>query len=108
MTTRDIVATFKEMYDTDVSPTLISPVTNAVIEQAVQWQARPLDTVYPIDYLDYLVVKIRQDKQVINKGDPDAVNTVYSEAQIQFCIVHMVRNSLRFMPGWTTKPSRLI
>jgi transposase-like protein len=68
MTTRDIVSTFKEMYGADVSPTLISRVTNAVIEQVVQWQARPLDAVYPIVYLDCLVVKIRQDKQVINKA----------------------------------------
>jgi transposase-like protein len=152
MTTRDIVSTFKEMYDADVSPTLISRVTNAVIEQVVQWQARPLDAVYPIVYLDCLVVKIRQDKQVINKavylalgvnveghkellgmwisenegakfwlnvltelqnrgvkdiliacvdglkGFPDAINTVYPETQIQLCIVHMVRNSLKFVP----------
>jgi putative transposase len=152
MTTRDIVATFKEMYDADVSPTLISRVTNAVIEQVVEWQARPLDAVYPIVYLDCLVVKIRQDKQVINKavylalgvnveghkellgmwisenegakfwlnvltelqnrgvkdiliacvdglkGFPDAINTVYPDTQIQLCIVHMVRNSLKFVP----------
>ena len=152
MTTRDIVATFKEMYDADVSPTLISRVTNAVIEQVVEWQARPLDAVYPIVYLDCLVVKIREDKRVINKavylalgvnieghkellgmwisenegakfwlnvltelqnrgvkdiliacidglkGFPDAINTVYPETQIQLCIVHMVRNSLKFVP----------
>lgn len=67
MTTRDIVATFKEMYDADVSPTLISRVTNAVIEQVIEWQSRPLDAVYPIVYLDCLVIKIRQDKQVINR-----------------------------------------
>ena len=152
MTTRDIVATFKEMYDAEVSPTLISRVTNAVIEQVVEWQARPLDAVYPIVYLDCLVVKIRQDKKVINeavylalgvnveghkellgmwisenegakfwlnvltelqnrgvkdiliacvdglKGFPDAINTVYPDTQIQLCIVHMVRNSLKFVP----------
>lgn len=51
MTTRDIVATFKEMYDADVSPTLISKVTDAVKEQVTEWQNRPLDTVYPIVYL---------------------------------------------------------
>ena len=51
-----------------MSPTLISRVTNAVIEQVVEWQARPLDAVYPIVYSDCLVVKIRQDKQVINKA----------------------------------------
>ena len=68
MTTRDIVATFKEMYDAEVSPSLISRVTNAVIEQVIEWQARPLDAVYPIVYVDCLVVKIRQDKRVINKA----------------------------------------
>ncbi len=46
MTTRDIVATFKEMYDADVSPTLISKVTDAVIDQVTQWQNRPLDALY--------------------------------------------------------------
>jgi putative transposase len=68
MTTREIVDTFKEMYDADISPTLITRVTNALIEQVIEWQARPLDTVYPIVYLDCLVVKIRQDKHVINKA----------------------------------------
>ena len=68
MTTREIVDTFKEMYDADISPTLISRVTNAVIEEIIEWQARPLDSVYPIVYLDCLVVKIRQDKHVINKA----------------------------------------
>lgn len=68
MTTREIVSTFKEMYDADVSPTLISKVTDAVLEQVIEWQSRPLDEVYPIVYLDCIVVKIRQDKQVINKA----------------------------------------
>lgn len=152
MSTREIVQTFKEMYDADVSATLISKVTNAVIEQVVEWQARPLDSVYPIVYLDCIVIKIRQDKQVINKavylalgvnmeghkellgmwlsenegakfwlsvltelqnrgvkdiliacvdglkGFPEAINTVYPETQIQLCIVHMVRNSLKYVP----------
>jgi len=152
MTTREIVATFKEMYDADVSSTLISKVTDAVIEQVVEWQSRPLDEVYPIVYLDCLVVKIRQDRRVINKavylalgvnmeghkellgmwlsenegakfwlnvltelqnrgvkdiliacvdglkGFPDAINTVYPDTQIQLCIVHMVRNSIKYVP----------
>ncbi|EBA9137463.1 transposase [Salmonella enterica] len=66
MTTREITATFKELYDADVSPALISKVTDAVMEQVTEWQSRPLDAVYP-------------------------------ETQIQLCIVHMVRNSLRFV-----------
>ncbi len=68
MTTREIVTTFKEMYGADVSATLISKVTDAVIEQVVEWQSRPLDAIYPIVYLDCIVVKIRQDKKVINKA----------------------------------------
>jgi transposase-like protein len=152
MTTREIVATFKEMYGADVSPTLISKVTEAVIEKVDEWQSRPLDAVYPIVYLDCIVVKVRQDKRVINKaiylalgvnleghkellgmwlsenegakfwlgvltelqnrglkdiliacvdglkGFPDAISAVYPQTQIQLCIVHMVRNSMKFVP----------
>ncbi|MGY6452908.1 IS256 family transposase, partial [Vibrio parahaemolyticus] len=152
MTTREIVATFKEMYDADVSPTLISKVTDSVLEQVIEWQSRPLDEIYPIVYLDCIVVKVRQDKQVINKavylalgvnmegqkellgmwlsetegakfwlnvltelqnrgvkdiliacvdglkGFPDAINTAFPETRIQLCIVHMVRNSVKYVP----------
>ncbi|WP_254662463.1 IS256 family transposase [Vibrio parahaemolyticus] len=152
MTTREIVATFKEMYDADVSPTLISKVTDSVLEQVIEWQSRPLDEIYPIVYLDCIVVKVRQDKQVTNKavylalgvnmegqkellgmwlsetegakfwlnvltelqnrgvkdiliacvdglkGFPDAINTAFPETQIQLCIVHMVRNSVKYVP----------
>lgn len=156
MTTRDIVAAFKEMYGAEVSPTLISAVTGLVLEKVQEWQSRPLDEVYPIVYLDCLVVKIRQDKRVLNKaiyqalgvnldghkellglwlsenegskfwlsiltelqhrglkdifiacvdglkGFPEAINTVYPNTKIQLCIVHMVRNSLRFV-SWKDK-----
>ena len=152
MTTREIFETFKEMYDADISPTLISKVTDSVIEKVIEWQSRPLDPVYPIVYLDCIVVKIRQDKHVINKavylalgvnleghkellgmwisenegakfwlnvltemhnrglndiliacvdglkGFPEAINTVYPNTQIQLCIVHMVRNSMKYVP----------
>lgn len=151
MTTREIVETFKEMYGAEISPTLISKVTNAVIEQVVEWQSRPLDAVYPIVYLDCIVLKIRQDNRVINKaiylalgvnlegqkellglwisenegakfwlnvltelqnrgvkdiliacvdglkGFPDAINTAFPDTQIQLCIVHMVRNSMKYV-----------
>jgi len=151
MSTRDIVATFKEMYDAEVSPALISKVTDAVLERVLEWQSRPLDDLYPIVYLDCIVLKIRQDKRVINKsiylalginleghkellglwlaetegakfwlsvltelqhrglrdifiaavdgltGFPEAINTVYPQTKIQLCIVHMVRNSLKFV-----------
>ena len=68
MTAREIVTTFKELYGAEVSATLISKVTNAVIDQVIDWQSRPLDPVYPIVYLDCIVLKIRQDKQIINKS----------------------------------------
>jgi len=151
MSTRDIVATLRELYDVEVSPTLISSVTDHVLEEVQQWQSRPLDEIYPIVYLDCIVVKIRQDKRVINKsiylalginmeghkellglwisenegakfwlsvltelqqrglkdifiaavdgltGFPEAINTTYPKTKIQLCIVHMVRNSLRFV-----------
>lgn len=152
MTNREIVKTFKELYGADASPSLISKVTDAVINQVIEWQARPLDSVYPIVYLDCIVLKIRQDKRVINKavylalgvnlegrkellgmwisenegakfwlnvltelknrgvndiliacvdglkGFPDAINAVFPETDIQLCIVHMVRNSMKYVP----------
>ena len=68
MSTRDISAAFKEMYGTEVSAGLVSKVTNTVMEQVIEWQSRPLDAVYPIVYLDCIVIKIHQDKRVINKS----------------------------------------
>jgi len=153
MTTRDIADTFKEMYDANVSHTLISNVTESVLEEVLAWQNRPLDAVYPILYLDCIVVKCHQDKRVINKaiyialgvdcegrkellglwiaenegakfwlsvltelnnrgvkdifiacvdgltGFPEAINAVYPKTQVQLCIVHMVRNSLKYVPS---------
>ena len=152
MTTREITATLLELYDVEVSAGLISRVTDSVLERVVEWQSRPLDAIYPIVYLDCIVVKIRQDSQVINKsiylalgvnmeghkellglwlsenegakfwlnvltelqnrgvkdlliacvdglkGFPDAIDTVYPQCQVQLCIVHMVRNSLKYVP----------
>ncbi len=66
MTTLEIVAIFiKQMYNADVSAMLISKVTDNVFDRVVEWQSCPLDAAYSIFYLDYIVVKIRQDKQVI-------------------------------------------
>lgn len=59
MTVREIQGHLEEMYGTEVSPTLISSVTDAVIEDAKAWQARPLDALYPIVYLDCIHVKAR-------------------------------------------------
>ena len=59
MTVREIQAHLEEMYGTEVSPTLISSVTDAVIEEVKAWQSRPLDSIYPIVYLDCIHVKVR-------------------------------------------------
>jgi putative transposase len=151
MTTRDIADAFKEMYGAEVSHTLISKVTDAVIDEVNAWQSRPLDEVYPILYLDCIVIKCHQEKRVINKsvylalgvnceghkellglwisenegskfwlsvltelnqrgikdiliacvdgltGFPEAINAVFPKTRIQLCIVHLVRNSLRYV-----------
>ena len=68
MSTREIVATFKVMYDADVSPTLISKVTDAVKEPVNEWQNRQLDALYPIVNMDCIVVKVRQNGSVMNKA----------------------------------------
>lgn len=151
MTTRDIQAQLQELYGVEVSPTLISNVTEAVMDEVRQWQARPLEALYPIVYFDGLVVKVRENQRVINKalhlalgvnlsghkellgmwlaqnegakfwlavltelqnrgvkdifiacvdgltGFPEAVEAVYPQARVQVCLVHLVRNSLRYV-----------
>lgn len=68
MTTRDIQGHLQEIYGVDVSPTLISQVTDAISEEVKLWQNRPLDEVYPIVYLDAVRIKVRHDSRVINKA----------------------------------------
>ncbi len=60
MTVREIQSHLEEMYGTEVSPSLISSVTDAVAEEVKAWQARPLDAIYPIVYLDCIHVKVRE------------------------------------------------
>jgi putative transposase len=68
MSTREIQGHLEEIYQVEVSPTLISNVTEEVMEEVKSWQNRPLDAVYPIVYLDALVVKIREAGHVRNKA----------------------------------------
>ncbi|MFT6220802.1 MAG: transposase-like protein [Candidatus Endobugula sp.] len=68
MSTRDIVTAFDEMYGAEISAGLVSQVINTVMKEMVEWQSRSLDAVYPIVYLDCIVLKIRQDKCVVNKA----------------------------------------
>src|SRR5881397_671014 len=68
MTTREIQGHLMEIYGVEVSPTLISNVTEAIVEEVQAWQNRPLDEFYPIVYMDALRVKIRADHQVANRA----------------------------------------
>lgn len=68
MTTRQIQQHREEIYQVEVSPSLISTVTDAIIEEVRAWQSRPLDAIYPIVYLDCLMVKIRDGGHIQNKA----------------------------------------
>ena len=68
MTTREIQGHLEEMYQVEVSPALISNVTDAVMEEVKGWQTRPLDAIYAIVYLDALVVKMRSEGRVENRA----------------------------------------
>jgi len=68
MTTRDIESALVDLYGVTISHSLIAQVTDAVLDEARAWQTRPLDAIYPIVWLDGIVVKVQQHKQVINKS----------------------------------------
>lgn len=68
LTTRDIESALMDLYGVTISHALIAQVTDAVLEEARAWQTRPLDSIYPIVWLDGIVVKVQQNKQVINKS----------------------------------------
>lgn len=151
MSVRDIQACLLDMYQVDVSEGLISQATEGVMEEVKAWQNRPLDSIYPIVFLDCIVVKSRQEGKVTNrsvylalgvnmeghkellgiwiaqsegakfwlgvitelknrgikdifiacvdglKGFPEAIESVFPETEIQLCIVHMIRNSVKYV-----------
>ncbi|WP_018263396.1 IS256 family transposase [Methylobacterium sp. WSM2598] len=150
MSTREIVGHVRDLYGIEVSPDLISAVTDAVLEEVAAWQARPLEPVYPVVFFDALRVKIRDEGFVRNKavhialgvradgtkeilglwietnegakfwlrvmtelrnrgvedillavvdglkGFPEAITSVFAQATVQTCIVHLLRHSLDF------------
>ncbi|KOR47714.1 transposase [Xanthomonas oryzae] len=67
MTTRDIESALVDLYGVTISHALIAQVTDAVLDQARAWQSRPLEAIYPLMWLDGIVVKVQQNKQVVNK-----------------------------------------
>ena len=151
MTDKQIRDHLEKVYNIEVSPDLISRVTNEVMDEVREWQNRTLDKSYAIVYLDALRVKSRQDGKSLNKsvyvalgvnfeghkevlglwitenegakfwmnvlsqlknrgvediliacmdgltGFPDALRAIYPQTRIQLCIVHMVRNSTKFV-----------
>jgi len=151
MTTREIQGHLQEIYQVEVSPSLISEVTDGVMEQARAWQNRPLEPFYGIVFLDALYVKMRHEGRVENravyvavginlegrkdvlglwtsgsegakfwmnvltelrsrgvkdiylvcvdglKGFPQAIESIYPNAEVQLCIVHLVRTSLNYV-----------
>jgi putative transposase len=75
MSVRDIQSQLFELYGTEVSPDLITRVTDSVLEQAKEWQARPLDSIYPIVYIDALFVSVRDGGTVTKKAVYIALGT---------------------------------
>ena len=151
MSTREIQGHLAEIYQVEISPSLISEVTDAVVEDVKTWQTRPLENLYPVIFLDALMVKMRHEGRVENravyvvvgidlqgqkdvlglwtsasegarfwlqvltdlknrgvkdvfiacvdglKGFPQAIETVFPQAQVQLCIVHLTRASLNYV-----------
>lgn len=158
MTVREIQRHLLELYGLEISPDLISTITDEVLEEVAQWQKRGLEAMYPIVYFDALRLKIRDEGSVKNKavylalgvladgtkailglwieqsegarfwlkvfnelknrglndiliavvdglrGFPEAIQAVYPEAQVQTCIVHLIRNSTRLASHKEKKP----
>ena len=77
MSTREIQAHLEEIYGVEVSPSLISEVTDAVMEEVRTWQNRPLDPIYMVVYLDALMVKMRHEGRVENRAVFVAIGVNY-------------------------------
>lgn len=152
MTTRDIQTHITELYGIDISPTLVSNITNKIVHLAEEWQNRPLEKVYPIVFFDAIHYKIRDEsRKVVSKaaytclavnieghkdllglwigeaeganfwlsvltelknrgvedifiasidglkGFPEAINTIFPKTEIQLCVIHQIRNTLRYV-----------
>jgi len=82
MTVRDIQGHLRDMYGVEVSATLISEVTDSVLEEVKAWQDRPLEALYPIVYLDALMVKMRQDGKVDNRAVYTAIINMDGEKSV--------------------------
>jgi transposase-like protein len=151
MSTRDIQSHIEDLYGLKLSPTAVSNITDSVISSIREWQNRPLESVYPIVFLDAIHYKVKEDGRVLSKaaytclavdingykemlgiwigeaesskfwlnilnelrnrgvqdiliacvdglkGFTEAISSVYPETQIQKCVIHQIRNSLKYI-----------
>jgi len=158
MSTRDIQDHIQDIYGYELSPESVSTITDAVITAAKEWQARPLDAMYPLVFIDGIRIKMRKDGVVTQStvyicigytlegrkdclglyigesesakfwmtvlndlrnrgvkdvlifacdnlaGISDSITSAFPQAEIQKCIVHQIRNSLKFVPWGERKP----
>jgi putative transposase len=157
MSYKDIAAHLQEMYGLDVSTGTLSAVTDKIIQTVKEWQARPLESIYPIVWLDAIHYKIRENGKVASKavytilgvnlegrkevlglyiseneganfwlqvltdlsnrgvcdiliacvdglkGFPEAIESIFPQAEVQLCVVHQIRNSLKYVASKNQK-----
>lgn len=157
MSVDDIKAEIDELYGVDISPAMISKITDKVMDTAIAWQNRPLDEVYPIVYMDAIHYKVRDEHQIVSKaayicmaldmkgykdilgiwigeqegakfwlsvcndlknrgvkdiiiacmdglkGLPEAIKTVFPNVNIQSCVIHQIRNSIKYVSSKDSK-----
>ncbi len=151
MSYADIAGHMEDLYGLEVSPAILSAITDKIIPVIKEWQARPLDAVYPFVWMDAMHYKIKEDGRIVPKavytilgvntkglkdvlgiyiseseganfwlqvlsdlsnrgvkhiliasidnlkGFADAINTIYPQTEVQLCVVHQIRNSLRYI-----------
>ena len=151
MSTRDIQSELNELYGIEISPDMISDITDKVMSSAAEWQNRMLDKIYPIVYMDAVHFKVRYEHRIVTKaayicmgidmegykdilgiwigeaegakfwlsvcndlrnrgvrdiliacmdglkGLPDAIKAVFPNVCIQNCIIHQIRNSMKYI-----------
>jgi putative transposase len=152
LSTRDIEKHMQDIYGIDISPTMVSKITDKILPMITEWQSRPLERIYPIVFLDVIHFKVRQDSRIVNKaaysvlgitldghkdilgiwvgehesakfwlnvlnelknrgvediliackdgltGFSDAINAVFPQTELQLCVIHQIRNSLKYVP----------
>lgn len=158
MSTRDIEDQMRDIYGVEVSPALVSKVTDKILPQITEWQSRPLEPIYPIMYLDAIHFKVKKENRIVTKaaytvlaltvtghkdilgiwigesesasfwlgvlndlksrgvedilivckdgltGFSDAINAAYPQTELQLCVIHQIRNSMKYVSYKDRKP----